>query len=126
MTQLDEQMPAVRNYNVAVRETADRVLFLHRLEPGGADRSYGIEVGRLAGLPAIVLDRAREVLKSLESGHIVSSGRRRAPSPAPQLPLFAEETHPVIEQLRGTDPNNLTPLQALDLVARLVDEAKHG
>lgn len=125
LTQLDEQMPAVRNYNVVVRETADRVLFLHRLEPGGADRSYGIEVGRLAGLPAIVLDRAREVLKSLESGHIVSSGRQRAPSPAPQLPLFAEE-HPVIEQLRGTDPNNLTPLQALDLVARLVDEAKHG
>jgi len=126
LTQLDEQMPAVRNYNVAVRETADRVLFLHRLEPGGANRSYGIEVGRLAGLPALVLDRAREVLKSLESGHIVSSGRRRAPTPAPQLPLFAEESHPVIEELRGTDPNNLTPLQALDLVARLVDKAKHG
>ncbi|MEX2325516.1 MAG: DNA mismatch repair protein MutS, partial [Gemmatimonadaceae bacterium] len=57
LTQLDEQMPAVRNYNVAVRETADRVLFLHRLEPGGADRSYGIEVGRLAGLPDAVLGR---------------------------------------------------------------------
>ncbi|MGI8618987.1 MAG: DNA mismatch repair protein MutS [Gemmatimonadaceae bacterium] len=126
LTQLDEQMPAVRNYNVAVRETADRVLFLHRLEPGGADRSYGIEVGRLAGLPAIVLDRAREVLKSLESGHIVSPARRRTAVPAPQLPLFAEESHPVIEQLRGTEPNNLTPLQALDLVARLVDQAKHG
>ena len=126
LTQLDEQMPAVRNYNVAVREAADRVLFLHRLEPGGADRSYGIEVGRLAGLPDAVLGRAREVLKSLESGHIVSAGRRTSPAPAPQLPLFAEETHPVIEELRGTDPNNLTPLQALDLVARLVDRAKHG
>ncbi|MEX1186219.1 MAG: DNA mismatch repair protein MutS [Gemmatimonadaceae bacterium] len=126
LTQLDEQMPAVRNYNVAVRETADRVLFLHRLEPGGADRSYGIEVGRLAGLPDAVLGRAREVLKSLESGHIVSSNRRKSPTPPPQLPLFAEESHPVIEELRGTDPNNLTPLQALDLVARLVDKAKHG
>ena len=126
LTQLDEQLPAVRNYNVAVRETADRVLFLHRLEPGGADRSYGIEVGRLAGLPDPVLGRAREVLKSLESGHIVSGSRRRSPTPEPQLPLFAEETHPVIEELRGTDPNNLTPLQALDLVARLVDRAKHG
>jgi len=126
LTQLDEQMPGVRNYNVAVKETADRVLFLHRLEPGGADRSYGIEVGRLAGLPAVVLDRAREVLKSLESGHIVSSGRRPQAIAAPQLPLFAEERHPVIDELRGTDPNNLTPLQALDLVARLVDRAKHG
>jgi DNA mismatch repair protein MutS len=126
LTQLDEQMPAVRNYNVAVRETEDRVLFLHRLEPGGADRSYGIEVGRLAGLPDAVLGRAREVLKSLESGHIVSGSRRKSRTPEPQLPLFAEESHPVIEELRGTDPNNLTPLQALDLVARLVDRTKHG
>ncbi|MGI9141300.1 MAG: DNA mismatch repair protein MutS [Gemmatimonadaceae bacterium] len=126
LTQLDEQKPAVRNYNVAVKETADRVLFLHRLEPGGADRSYGIEVGRLAGLPAQVLARAREVLKSLESGHIVSSGSRRGPVPAPQLPLFAEEPNPIMDELRGTDPDNLTPLQALDLVARLVDQAKHG
>lgn len=126
LTQLDEQLPAVRNYNVAVRETSDRVLFLHRLEPGGADRSYGIEVGRLAGLPDAVLGRAREVLKSLESGHIVSAGRKKSPVAAPQLPLFAEETHPVIDELRGTDPDNLTPLQALDLVARLVDRAKLG
>lgn len=126
LTQLDEQMPAIRNYNVAVRETADRVLFLHRLEPGGADRSYGIEVGRLAGLPDAVLGRAREVLKSLESGHIVNAGRKQSPAAAPQLPLFAEEAHPVIDELRATDPNNLTPLQALDLVARLVDRAKHG
>ncbi len=126
LTQLDEQLPAVRNYNVAVRETEDRVLFLHRLEPGGADRSYGIEVGRLAGLPDAVLGRAREVLKSLESGHIVSAGRKKSPVAAPQLPLFAEETHPVMDELRGTDPDNLTPLQALDLVARLVDRAKLG
>ncbi|HUR91625.1 MAG TPA: hypothetical protein VMY38_03020, partial [Gemmatimonadaceae bacterium] len=126
LTQLSEQMPAVRNFNVVVKETADRVLFLHRLEPGGADRSYGIEVGRLAGLPELVLDRARQVLKSLESGHIVSSGRRREPATTPQLPLFAEEAHPVLSELRGTDPNNLTPLQALDLVARLVDRAKQG
>lgn len=126
LTQLDEQLTAVRNYNVAVKETADRVLFLHRLEPGGADRSYGIEVGRLAGLPAPVLDRARQVLKSLESGHIVNTGQRRSAVAAPQLPLFAEQHHPLVEELRGTDPNNLTPLQALDLVARLVDRAKQG
>jgi len=126
LTQLDEQMPAVRNYNVAVRETADRVLFLHRLEPGGADRSYGIEVGRLAGLPEVVLARARAVLKSLESGHIVNAGRQKTPVAAPQLPLFAEESHPVVDELRSTDPDNLTPLQALDLVARLVDKVKRG
>src|SRR5687768_16751041 len=107
LTQLADDLSAVRNFNVVVKETADRVLFLHRLEPGGADRSYGIEVGRLAGLPEPVLQRAREVLKSLESGHIVSSGRRSAPVSTPQLPLFAEEAHPVMSELRGTDPNNL-------------------
>ena len=73
-----------------------------------------------------MLGRAREVLKSLESGHIVNAGRKKSPAVAPQLPLFAEESHPVMAELRATDPNNLTPLQALDLVARLVDRAKHG
>ena len=71
LTQLADELVAVRNYNVAVREVGDQVLFLHQLQPGGADRSYGIEVGRLAGLPDSVLKRARAMLKLLEGGHLV-------------------------------------------------------
>jgi DNA mismatch repair protein MutS len=155
LTQLADELDAVRNYNVAVREvagpqgSAPQVLFLHRLQPGGADRSYGIEVGRLAGLPAHVLGRAREVLALLEGegAHMASAlgkGDRREPSvgagrssgrsltpsrgvavPSEQLPLFSAP-HPVVERLLELDINTMTPLQALAQLARLADEARSG
>ena len=90
LMQLPERLAHARNLNVAVRETGDRVVFLHRLEPGGTDRSYGIHVAQLAGLPDAVVRRAREVLAQLEGEHRVVPG---APEPAPdpgQLALFAE------------------------------------
>jgi len=133
LTQLAEELVGVRNFNVAVREVDDDVLFLHRLQPGGADRSYGIEVGRLAGLPHAVLDRARQVLKLLEAESLAPRLRpdARDPRPAPrsqvdQLGLFAGNHHPAIDRLRALDPNDLTPLQALTLLAELVQEAKRS
>ncbi|MDQ3696901.1 MAG: DNA mismatch repair protein MutS [Gemmatimonadota bacterium] len=135
LTQLSDELDAVRNYNVAVREVGDEVLFLHRLQPGGADRSYGIEVGRLAGLPRGVLRRAREVLKLLEGGHIVAPSAKghaqgtgnvgRATSReahAGQLALFTIAPDPVVEKLRGIDVNTMTPLEALRLLAELKGE----
>jgi len=128
LTQLADNLVAVRNYNVQVREVGDEVLFLHRLQPGGADRSYGIEVGRLAGLPPAVLKRAAELLKLLEAEQIVPRSGRASPVPndAPdsQLALFGVMTHPVVQQLRKVDPNTMTPIQALEMLARLVDEVK--
>jgi len=153
LTQLADELDAVRNYNVAVREvagphgSAPQVLFLHRLQPGGADRSYGIEVGRLAGLPAPVLARAREVLALLEGegaqmasalgpkpgtpspgrGAGDASGRSAARTTgvvnSPQLALFGA-THPVVDRLRELDINTMTPLQALEQLAKLVDEVR--
>ncbi|MEA2762464.1 MAG: mismatch repair protein MutS [Gemmatimonadaceae bacterium] len=128
LTQLADTLVAVRNYNVQVREVGDEILFLHRLHPGGADRSYGIEVGRLAGLPSTVLKRARELLKLLEAEQIVPRSGRAARAPLDktddQLALFGLMTHPVIQQLRKMEPNSMTPIQALEMLARLVDEAK--
>ena len=127
LTQLSDSLAAVRNYNVQVREVGDQVLFLHRLQPGGADRSYGIEVGRLAGLPPVVLERAKVLLRLLEAEQIVPrSGRASPPSRSTddQLALFGVMTHPVVQQLRNVEPNTMTPIQALDLLARLVDEVK--
>ncbi|CAN5314111.1 DNA mismatch repair protein MutS [soil metagenome] len=127
LTQLAEELSAVRNFTVAVREIGEQVLFIYRLEPGGADRSYGIEVGRLAGLPRPVLERARSVLKVLEGEHLVhrdAAGHGRpSASVAAQLPLFAAE-HPVLAKLRQVEADTLTPLQSLELLARLVDEAR--
>ena len=128
LTQLAGQLVAVRNYNVQVREAGDEVLFLHRLQPGGADRSYGIEVGRLAGLPSTVIKRARELLGLLEAEQIMPrSGQAKKAHPATaddQLALFGLMTHPVVQQLRKLEPNVMTPIQALEVLARLVDEAK--
>jgi len=127
LTQLADNLGAVRNYNVQVREIGDQVLFVHRLQPGGADRSYGIEVGRLAGLPTPVLDRAKELLHLLEAEQIVPRAKRpsvRNASRDDQLALFGAATHPVVEKLRGLEPNAITPLQALETLSRLVDEAK--
>jgi DNA mismatch repair protein MutS len=128
LTQLSDSLVAVRNYNVQVREVGDQVLFLHRLQPGGADRSYGIEVGRLAGLPASVLKRAQELLRLLEAEQIVPrsghAAETRSRSADDQLALFGVMTHPVVQQLKNVEPNTMTPIQALELLARLVDEVK--
>jgi DNA mismatch repair protein MutS len=118
-----------------VREVGEQVLFLHRLQPGGADRSYGIEVGRLAGLPAAVIGRAREVLKLLEGEQLVprlgggggGATRRGATAHPDQLGLFnVAQPHPAVERLKAIDPNSLTPLQALWELAALVEQAKRA
>jgi DNA mismatch repair protein MutS len=140
LVQLADELVAVRNYNVGVREAGDQVLFLHRLQPGGADRSYGIEVGKLAGLPEPVIARARYVLRLLEGEAArmvptLTSGSPTSPrsvrrtstvaASTDQLGLFAPALpHPVVEQLRATDVNTLTPIAALQLLAELADRAR--
>jgi len=141
LVQLADELDAVRNYNVGVREVGDHVLFLHRLQPGGADRSYGIEVGKLAGLPEAVIARARDVLRLLEgeaermvptltSGTTPgtrSSHRAGASASTDQLGLFASAApHPVVERLRETDVNSLTPLAALQLLAELAERSRNA
>jgi DNA mismatch repair protein MutS len=125
LTQLAEELDALRNFNVAVREVGERILFVHRLEPGGADRSYGIEVGRLAGLPPLVLDRAKQILHVLESEQLVR-GIASPPRAADQLPLFGAAPSPVLQRLAAVDANALTPMQALSLLEELAREARQG
>ena len=124
LTQLADDLPALRNYNVAVREVGDKILFVHRLEPGGADRSYGIEVGRLAGLPSPVLDRARAVLRLLENEQLARGVSASPRAPADQLGLFAPARSPVLDALAKVDINALTPVQALALLDDLARQAK--
>lgn len=128
LTQLTDDLPAARNFNVQVKEVGEKILFLHKLAPGGADRSYGIEVGRLAGLPAAVLGRARELLRHLEGDHIARQGNGAAKTqaitqPSGQLGLFGEK-HPVVDELSALNPDEITPRQALELLARLVEQAR--
>src|SRR5262249_30072090 len=123
---LQETLPRLRNVQVTVKEWGDRVVFLHRIADGAADRSYGIHVARLAGLPAAVIERAREVLRELESERTVEHLEARGGAPRgaaarraaePQQTLFAAPAHPLLDELRALDPESLTPLEALNRLA---------
>jgi DNA mismatch repair protein MutS len=124
LTELAEQLSGVKNYHVSVKEAGGSVVFLRRVEPGAADRSYGIEVAKLAGLPNEVVVRAREVLAEHEasarrlSGHLTPGASAEAERPT-QLTIFTPLSQPVLEQLREVDLNRLTPLEALNLLAEL-------
>jgi DNA mismatch repair protein MutS len=111
LTQLSELLPGIRNYNVAVSESEGKVVFLHKIISGGTDRSYGIHVAQLAGLPGPVIQRANEILQQLEasSGH---AGRFNTALPQ-QMALFPE-TNPLLEELKSLDLNALSPLEALN------------
>jgi DNA mismatch repair protein MutS len=126
VTQLAEELKSVFNLNVAVREWGDSIVFLRRIQEGAADRSYGIHVARLAGVPEAVVARAKDVLATLEraQGGATAHLAKRAPEPLPardlQLGLFAPPPpHPAVEALKALDPDSLTPLQALQKLAEL-------
>ena len=126
LTRLGDLLPAVRNLNVSVRESGNDIVFLRRLEEGGADRSYGIQVARLAGLPPELIARAMELLAELEGTHSEGGGRLGrgttgadgAGSDAGQLSLF-ESRHPVVDRLLALEPDGMTPLEALNVLHAL-------
>ena len=124
LTELAEQLAGVKNYHVSVKETGGGIVFLRKVEPGAADRSYGIEVAKLAGLPNEVIARAREVLAEHESAERQLTEHLSPGSalPATQLTIFTPLSQPVLEKLREVDLNRLTPLEALNLLAELKKE----
>lgn len=111
LTQLADLLPGIRNYNVAVSEADNKVVFLHKIIPGGADRSYGIHVAQLAGLPAPVIGRANEIMAELEKS--AARGVRINPQAAQQAALFPE-TNPLLDEIKELDINALSPIQALN------------
>jgi DNA mismatch repair protein MutS len=121
LAQLAEKLPALRNYNVLVREWQDEVVFLHKIAPGSADKSYGIHVARLAGVPEEVLARSREVLAELEAHPLdtpeppSTTGRRRRPV---QPSLFAQTEDPILQALRELDADRASPEEVLAKVRR--------
>ncbi len=119
LTALADRLARVQNFHVAVREWNDEIIFLHKVRPGGTDRSYGIQVARLAGLPPSVIDRAKAILSELTSdrGELSApSGPLEAAAPA-QLPLFSPGPDPILAELARLDVGGLTPLRALNLLA---------
>lgn len=128
LTELADLKPRVRNFNIAVREWNDDIIFLHKLVPGGTNRSYGIQVARLAGVPRPVIERAKAILRRIEREGHVRLGKKDAEQPAVpaalplQLDLFAGEEQDVLEELRRVDIDRLTPLEAMNLLHRLQEK----
>jgi DNA mismatch repair protein MutS len=132
LTELTQTLSHAANWNVAVREDADDVIFLHKIVEGTADKSYGIHVARLAGVPREVIDRARVILETLEADHLDETGRPKVPERATrqraetQLSLFGPANHPLLDELREMDVDNMTPLAALEELHRLRGELGPG
>jgi DNA mismatch repair protein MutS len=124
LVQVTEELAHARNLNVAIREVDGQIVFQHRLEPGGTDRSYGIHVAQLAGLPPAVVGRAWELLALLEAGHHVAGlAPPPAPTPLDQLSLFTDSGQQVVKALRELEIESLTPLEALNQLAVLQRKA---
>jgi len=131
LADLARTKPRVKNYTIAVREREGKIIFLRRVIPGAASHSYGIEVAKLAGLPTDVVERAKEILKNLESAELDAEGQPRAAKSAKgaaasiihQPSLFDDKKHPLVEELKQIDINTLTPLEALNLLAELTKKA---
>jgi DNA mismatch repair protein MutS len=126
LTELESILPRVKNYNVAVREWNDEIVFLRKILEGGSDQSLGIQVARLAGLPRKVIERAKEILSNLEANEFtiqnkpkLAVARPKTPDGSLQLSLFELPEHPVVEELRQIDVENLTPIKALLLLEQL-------
>ncbi|MBT6157822.1 MAG: DNA mismatch repair protein MutS [Planctomycetaceae bacterium] len=125
LTELTQTLSGTSNWNVAIREQDDDVIFLHRIVEGAADKSYGIHVARLAGVPTAVIDRARVILDTLEADHLDDTGRPNVPprqshsSGEQQLSLFEPPPHPLLDEIRDMDLDQMTPLAALEELHRM-------
>jgi DNA mismatch repair protein MutS len=133
LTDLEKSLSGVKNLNVAVREWQDEVIFLHKIVEGAADKSYGIHVARLAGVPRQVIERSKEILAQLEEDHLDTEGRakiaRHEIQPKKshlQLTLFGPADHPVVDELRQIDLNHMTPMQAFERLQQWQGELTRG
>jgi DNA mismatch repair protein MutS len=119
LTELAKYLPKVRNYNVAVKEWEDEIIFLRKIIPGGCDDSYGIQVARLAGIPKEVLERAKKILAELEQAEVSYQDITKPAKTAFQLSFFSPKENEIIEELKEIDTDKLTPLEALNKLNEL-------
>ena len=131
LTELAQTKPRVKNFNIVVKEWNDEIIFLRKLVEGGTNRSYGIQVARLAGIPPAVILRAKKILYNIEQGNYDSTGSaflfrkeadvKRGPV---QLDLFRQTENPVLDMLSSADISRMTPLEALNFLNELQEKSK--
>lgn len=127
LTEISDYLPKVKNYNIQVKETGDKIIFLRKIIPGSTDRSYGIHVAKLAGLPEMVIERAREILKNLETANYTKDGKSKIATgnnSSQQMDLFSLMNNEIIDEIDKIDIENITPLQALNKLKELKEKLK--
>ena len=130
LTELETTFSGVKNYNVSVQEWDEKIVFLHKIIAGAADRSYGIQVAKLAGVPDWVNRRAEQILKKLESSNQTEENREAIKqasdgsdgSSGMQLTLFEVVDHPLVDKIKNLNPDQLTPIEALNLISEIKTE----
>jgi len=133
LTELENILPAVKNYNIVVKEWNDKIIFIRKIERGFADQSYGIQVARLAGIPDKVIKRAKEILGNLEEHELSPQGltakaKKQLARDTSQMDIFdaifekAEQKNEILEEIKKLDVNNLTPIEAINKLSELKDK----
>jgi DNA mismatch repair protein MutS len=132
LTELSLTKERVKNYNMAVKEWEDRIVFLRKVLPGGSSRSYGIQVARLAGIPGEVISRSKEILRNLETGELNEAGMPRlaardgrAAADNGQLSLLGADMDPVHDELKSIDVDRITPIEALTALHKMKELLKN-
>jgi DNA mismatch repair protein MutS len=122
LTVMENQLSGVKNYNIAVKKRGDDITFLRRIVPGGADRSYGIEVAKLSGIPNSVIERAKEILQETETNGVVTY---QTTNPTDlQLPLDMQNAQDILKELNSIDVNTLTPIESMQILFDICKKAK--
>ncbi len=122
LTEMENEISGVKNYNIAVKKRGDDIIFLRRIVPGGADQSYGIEVAKLSGIPSAVIKRAKEILSETESQGVVTY--KKVADESSQMPLELKQAMDIMEELRTVDVNTLTPIESMRMLYDLANKAK--
>ncbi len=122
LTQMESELPGVRNYNIAVKKRGDDITFLRRIVRGSADRSYGIEVAKLSGIPTFVIERAKEILKKTEAEGVVTY--KTVAAPEMQLPIEMQAAEEILHELQEIDVNTLTPIESMQILFEICKKAK--
>ena len=122
LTNMETEFEGIRNYNIAVKKRGDEIIFLRRIVPGGADDSYGIEVALLSGVPKTVTDRAKKILKDIETNGVVKY--KEVAADFSQIPIEMQGAGDILKELKTLDVNTLTPIEAMEILFDLANKAK--
>ena len=122
LTEMENEISGVKNYNIAVKKRGDDIIFLRRIVPGGADQSYGIEVAKLSGIPTAVIKRAKEILSETESQGVITY--KKVVDESSQMPLEIKQAMDIMDELRTVDVNTLTPIESMKMLYDLANKAK--